>query len=63
MSTSTQPNDQGLRYIRQPDHDRRIARGDDFAGDAWLDTETGAIVYSVVGYDRNTGTTPAGTSE
>jgi hypothetical protein len=56
-----QPTRQALRYLRQPDQDRRFARGDDFAGDAWLDTETGAIVYTVVGYDRNTGakiTTP-----
>lgn len=50
------------RYIRRPDYDRRMGRGDDFAGDAWEDiTQTvqgdgwGAvtIVYTVVGYDPN----------
>lgn len=41
------------RYIRQAQHDRRIARGDDWAGDAWLDTRTGQIVYMVVGHDPN----------
>jgi hypothetical protein len=42
-----------MRYIRACEHDRRFARGDDFAGDAWLDTETGKIVWMVVGYDPN----------
>ena len=42
-----------MRYERKPEHDRRIKRGDDFAGDAWLDTMTGKIVYGTVGYDRN----------
>jgi len=42
-----------MRYERKPEHDRRIARGDDFAGDAWLDTTTGEIVYGAAGYDRN----------
>lgn len=42
-----------LRYTRLPAHDRRFAHGDDFAGDAWTDTWTGAIVWAVVGYDRN----------
>lgn len=50
------------RYIRRPEHDRRIGHGDDFAGDAWEDTthtvdgsSWGAqtIVYTVVGYDPN----------
>jgi hypothetical protein len=40
-------------YIRRPEHDRRIDRGDDFAGDAWLDTTTGQLVYVVVGHDPN----------
>jgi hypothetical protein len=41
------------RYIRQEQHDKRIARGDDFAGDAWLDKESNEIVYGVVGHDMN----------
>lgn len=41
------------RYERMPQHDRRIARGDDFAGDAWRDTWTGEIVYGAVDVDRN----------
>lgn len=45
-----------MRYQRQPQRDRRIKRGDDFAGDAWLDTKTGQIVYGVVGYDYNSKT-------
>lgn len=42
-----------MRYERKPEHDRRIKRWDDFAGDAWLDTATGEIVYGAVGHDRN----------
>lgn len=51
------------RYIRRPEHDRRIGHGDDFAGDAWEDTTRtidggswGAqtIVYTAVNYDPNT---------
>lgn len=42
-----------VRYLRKPEADRRISRGDDFAGDAWLDTQTGETVYTVVGFDRN----------
>lgn len=42
-----------MRYERQPEHDRRVARGDDFTGDAWLDTESGETVYGVAGYDMN----------
>lgn len=38
-----------LRYIHMPEKDCRISRGDDFAGDAWLDRSTGDIVYSAVG--------------
>lgn len=51
-----------LRYVRAPHLDKRIARGDDFAGDAWLDTHTGEIVFSAVGADRNAGqhSTPGG---
>ena len=50
MSQQT-PNEQPTpRYIRRPDHDRRFACGDDFAGDAWHDTITDRIVYCVVGH-------------
>lgn len=42
-----------MKYTRAPEHDRRIERGDDFAGDAWLNNETGDIEYGVVGHDRN----------
>jgi hypothetical protein len=41
--------DRNDRFQRAPNHDRRIRRGDDFAGDAWRDRETGAIVYVAVG--------------
>jgi len=45
------PNDQPTpRYIRRPDHARRLAWGDDFAGDAWHNTITDQIVYCVVGH-------------
>lgn len=41
------------RYERAPEHDRRIGRSDDWAGDAWRDRETGKIRYTVVGHDLN----------
>lgn len=41
------------RFIRKSEKDRRFTRGDDFAGDAWLDLATGNIVYTAVGVDRN----------
>ena len=41
------------RFVRAPDCDKRVANGDDFAGDAWLDQETRQIVYGAVGHDRN----------
>ena len=44
-----------LRFVRKPEYDRRMQRGDDFSGDAWIDRFSGEIVYSVVGYDRNSG--------
>ncbi len=37
------------RWTRVPPLDRRVARGDDFAGDAWLDRETGTTRYTAVG--------------
>lgn len=36
-------------WKRAPEHDRRIRRGDDFAGDAWRNTETGEIRWVAVG--------------
>lgn len=42
-----------VRFVRSPQHDKRVPRGDNFAGDAWIDQETGQIVYGVVGHDRN----------
>jgi len=36
-------------WFRVPEHDRRISRGDDFAGDAWQHFGTGAIRWCVVG--------------
>src|SRR5690606_34380408 len=36
-------------WVRAPQHDRRISRGDDFAGDAWMDRQTGTIRYVAVG--------------
>lgn len=52
---SNQPGDKpGFpRFTRIPEQDRRIGRGDDFAGDAWLDRNTGQIAYGAVGVDRN----------
>jgi hypothetical protein len=43
----------GARYVRKPEADKRVSRGDDFAGDAWIDATTGETVYTVVGFDRN----------
>ena len=43
------------RFVRAPDCDKRVANGDDFAGDAWLDQVTRQIVYGAVGHDRNAG--------
>src|ERR1700730_3428030 len=42
-----------MRYIRKPEHDKRIARGDDYAGDAWLDTWTDRLRWGVVGHNMN----------
>lgn len=43
----------GVLYTRAPEHDKRIARGDDFAGDAWRDREAGVILWVAVGHDPN----------
>jgi hypothetical protein len=36
-------------WTRDPSRDRRIGRGDDWAGDAWRCGETGAVQFTVVG--------------
>ena len=41
------------KYERKSEFDRRISRGDDFAGDAWLNKLTGDIEWGAVGRDRN----------
>ena len=45
---------QNYRYVRDPAHDPRIRRGDDFAGDAWRNRETDEIRYVAVGPNPNT---------
>lgn len=37
-------------WERVPEKDRRIERGDDYAGDAWRYIVTGEIKYTAVGY-------------
>lgn len=39
-----------IGYIRVPGNDKRIARGDDYAGDAWRNVKTGEIVIVAVGH-------------
>lgn len=41
------------RFERAPEHDRRNGRGDDFAGDAWRDRETGELRHTAVGHNPN----------
>lgn len=43
----------GHRYVRRPWKDRRIGRGDDFAGDCWLDLETHQVRYVAVDHNPN----------
>jgi hypothetical protein len=38
-----------MRYERVPQHDKRFARGDDYAGDAWRDIVTKEVFWVVVG--------------
>lgn len=38
-------------YERAPEHDRRIRRGDDWAGDAWRHIKTGLYQFTAVGYE------------
>lgn len=43
-----------MRYKREQKYDKRISRGDDFAGDAWSDTQwENMITYVAVGIDPN----------
>jgi hypothetical protein len=37
-------------WKRVPEHDRRFARGDDFAGDAWQNMQSDEIKYVAVGH-------------
>jgi hypothetical protein len=39
------------QWMRDPTKDRRIKRGDDFSGDAWVNIFTGEIHYCVVGHN------------
>ena len=41
------------RWSRAPEHERRIGRGDDFAGDAWRHARTGHLRWVAVGRDPN----------
>lgn len=45
--------EQTAPFERMPEHDRRVGRGDDFAGDAWRNAETGQVMWSGVGVDLN----------
>jgi len=42
------------RYERDATNDRRIGRGDDFAGDAYINLETMKQFWVTVGHDPNT---------
>lgn len=42
-----------VAFERAPEHDRRISRGDGFAGDAWRNCETGVLRHVSVGHDPN----------
>ena len=37
-------------WHREPSSDRRIRRGDDFAGDAWRNGQTNELRFTAVGY-------------
>lgn len=39
-------------WERAPEHDKRIARGDDYAGDAWRYKPTGEIKMVAVGREH-----------
>lgn len=42
-----------MQYVRDTSQDKRIARGDDFAGDGWKDQKTGEVIHTVVGINPN----------
>lgn len=42
-----------VAFERAPEHDRRVSRGDGFAGDAWRNCETGVLRHVSVGHDPN----------
>jgi hypothetical protein len=42
-------------FLRTPEHDRRVWRGDSFNGNAWINTTTGDRVLFCVGRDPNAG--------
>lgn len=42
-----------LQYIRKPEYDKRIERGDGYSSDAYLDTGSGKLKWVATGYDPN----------
>lgn len=38
-----------MAFVRAPQHDKRFARGDDYAGDGWRNEKTGEIKMVAVG--------------
>jgi hypothetical protein len=38
-----------MKWQRKPELDKRFKHGDDYAGDAWQNIETGEIRYVAVG--------------
>lgn len=44
-----EPEVERVGWVRDPSRDRRIGRGDDWAGDAWRWGNTGEVSYTVVG--------------
>jgi hypothetical protein len=41
------------KFLRTPEHDRRVWRGDSFNGNAWTEVETGEKRMFCVGRDPN----------
>lgn len=42
-----------MQFVREESQDKRISRGDDFAGDAWKNQKTGEVLHVTVGHDPN----------
>lgn len=42
-----------MKWVRRPEHDKRIAWDDDYAGDCWHHPETGLLRWVAVGVDLN----------